>query len=67
LAAAMDFMLGGLSGCCAGFFANTFDVSRTLIYFKADKLSAISHYQVMKTRQQLQGKRQKRLVHVVIN
>jgi hypothetical protein len=25
----MDFMLGGLSGCCAGFFANTFDVSKT--------------------------------------
>lgn len=26
----MDFMLGGLSGCCAGFFANTFDVSSNL-------------------------------------
>lgn len=23
----MDFLLGGFSGVCAGFFANTFDVS----------------------------------------
>jgi hypothetical protein len=23
----MDFLLGGLSGTCAGFFANVFDVS----------------------------------------
>lgn len=38
----MDFLLGGMSGVCAGFFSNPFDVSLNFFIYKFKKISFLA-------------------------